>query len=113
MSDYGCYNVSEPPIDAPRDPMYKSEREVSKVHLNCIILQVPHRAFFSPHIYHVVGHNLRILGICLEDQLPSPAHRVYTCFLPQVRFRLLPSDMIFETTPAICLASGDLTWKET
>ncbi|KAL8110319.1 PLASTID TRANSCRIPTIONALLY ACTIVE protein 6, chloroplastic isoform X2 [Apium graveolens] len=30
-SDYGCYNVSEPPIDAPRDPMYKSEREVSKV----------------------------------------------------------------------------------
>ncbi|KAL8110318.1 PLASTID TRANSCRIPTIONALLY ACTIVE protein 6, chloroplastic isoform X1 [Apium graveolens] len=32
-SDYGCYNVSEPPIDAPRDPMYKSEREVSKVFL--------------------------------------------------------------------------------
>lgn len=31
MSDYGCYNVTEPPIDAPRDPMYKSEREVSKV----------------------------------------------------------------------------------
>ncbi|XP_009793143.1 PLASTID TRANSCRIPTIONALLY ACTIVE protein 6, chloroplastic [Nicotiana sylvestris] len=33
MSDYGCYNVTEPPIDAPRDPMYKSEREVSKVFL--------------------------------------------------------------------------------
>ncbi|KAL2893988.1 von Willebrand factor [Bienertia sinuspersici] len=32
-SDYGCYNVTEPPIDAPRDPMYKSEREVSKVFL--------------------------------------------------------------------------------
>lgn len=33
MSDYGCYNVTEPPIDAPRDPMYKSEREVLKVFL--------------------------------------------------------------------------------
>ncbi|XP_020548254.1 uncharacterized protein LOC105159444 isoform X2 [Sesamum indicum] len=31
QSDYGCYNVTEPPIDAPRDPMYKSEREVLKV----------------------------------------------------------------------------------
>ncbi|KAK6939926.1 hypothetical protein RJ641_029457 [Dillenia turbinata] len=30
MSDYGCYNVTEPPIDAPRDPMYKSEREITK-----------------------------------------------------------------------------------
>ncbi|KAF8041327.1 hypothetical protein BT93_A0056 [Corymbia citriodora subsp. variegata] len=33
MSDYGCYNVTEPPIDAPRDPMYKSEREITKVFL--------------------------------------------------------------------------------
>ncbi|XP_042475017.1 PLASTID TRANSCRIPTIONALLY ACTIVE protein 6, chloroplastic isoform X2 [Macadamia integrifolia] len=32
-SDYGCYNVTEPPIDAPRDPLYKSEREVMKVFL--------------------------------------------------------------------------------
>lgn len=32
-SDYGCYNVTEPPIDAPRDPLYKSEREISKVRL--------------------------------------------------------------------------------
>lgn len=32
-SDYGCYNVTEPPIDAPRDPMYKSEKEVLKVFL--------------------------------------------------------------------------------
>lgn len=32
-SDYGCYNVTEPPIDAPRDPMYKSEREIWKVYL--------------------------------------------------------------------------------
>ncbi|KAJ8773359.1 hypothetical protein K2173_028536 [Erythroxylum novogranatense] len=32
-SDYGWYNVTEPPIDAPRDPMYKSEKEVSKVFL--------------------------------------------------------------------------------
>ncbi|KAF8088448.1 hypothetical protein N665_0541s0013, partial [Sinapis alba] len=31
MSDYGCYNVTEPPIDAPRDPLYKFEREISKV----------------------------------------------------------------------------------
>ncbi|MBA0738147.1 hypothetical protein Gogos_011552 [Gossypium gossypioides] len=31
MSDYGCYNVTEPPIDAPRDPLYKTEREVMKV----------------------------------------------------------------------------------
>ncbi|KAJ4965506.1 hypothetical protein NE237_017355 [Protea cynaroides] len=30
-SDYGCYNVTEPPIDAPRDPLYKSEREVLKI----------------------------------------------------------------------------------
>lgn len=36
MSDYGCYNVTEPPIDAPRDPMYKSEREVSKVWMSSI-----------------------------------------------------------------------------
>ncbi|KAK6115599.1 hypothetical protein DH2020_007868 [Rehmannia glutinosa] len=33
QSDYGCYNVTEPPIDAPRDPMYKSEREVLKLEL--------------------------------------------------------------------------------
>ncbi|KAK8572316.1 hypothetical protein V6N13_047920 [Hibiscus sabdariffa] len=33
MSDYGCYNVTEPPIDAPRDPLYKTEREVMKVFL--------------------------------------------------------------------------------
>lgn len=33
VSDYGCYNVTEPPIDAPRDPMYKSEREIHKVFL--------------------------------------------------------------------------------
>ncbi|KAL6962234.1 PLASTID TRANSCRIPTIONALLY ACTIVE protein 6, chloroplastic [Sarracenia purpurea var. burkii] len=32
-SDYGCYNVTEPPIDAPRDPLYKSEREITKVFL--------------------------------------------------------------------------------
>lgn len=32
-TDYGCYNVTEPPIDAPRDPMYKSEREIFKVFL--------------------------------------------------------------------------------
>ncbi|XP_052202821.1 PLASTID TRANSCRIPTIONALLY ACTIVE protein 6, chloroplastic-like [Diospyros lotus] len=32
-SDYGCYNIREPPIDAPRDPLYKSEREISKVFL--------------------------------------------------------------------------------
>ncbi|XP_030937036.1 uncharacterized protein LOC115962270 isoform X2 [Quercus lobata] len=31
MSDYGCYNVTEPPIDAPRDPLYKTEREIFKV----------------------------------------------------------------------------------
>ncbi|KAL0755296.1 hypothetical protein Bca101_092964 [Brassica carinata] len=33
MSDYGCYNVTEPPIDSPRDPLYKSERDISKVFL--------------------------------------------------------------------------------
>ncbi|KAF6147960.1 hypothetical protein GIB67_001535 [Kingdonia uniflora] len=33
QSDYACYNVTEPPIDAPRDPMYKSEREIMKVFL--------------------------------------------------------------------------------
>ncbi|XP_039020912.1 uncharacterized protein LOC120152878 [Hibiscus syriacus] len=33
VSDYSCYNVTEPPIDAPRDPLYKSEREVMKVFL--------------------------------------------------------------------------------
>lgn len=33
QSDYGCYNVTEPPIDALRDPMYKSEKEVLKVFL--------------------------------------------------------------------------------
>ncbi|KAJ6820019.1 uncharacterized protein M6B38_122735 [Iris pallida] len=32
-TNYGCYNVTEPPIDAPRDPMYKTEREVLKVFL--------------------------------------------------------------------------------
>ncbi|KAK7351092.1 hypothetical protein VNO77_10272 [Canavalia gladiata] len=33
QSDYGCYNVTEPPIDAPRDPLYKTEREIQKVYL--------------------------------------------------------------------------------
>ncbi|KAI4337861.1 hypothetical protein L6164_016229 [Bauhinia variegata] len=32
-SDFGCYNVTEPPIDAPRDPLYKTEREIQKVFL--------------------------------------------------------------------------------
>ncbi|KAG5045647.1 hypothetical protein JHK82_015034 [Glycine max] len=31
QSDYGSYNVTEPPIDAPRDPLYKTEREILKV----------------------------------------------------------------------------------
>ncbi|WVZ11108.1 hypothetical protein V8G54_015638 [Vigna mungo] len=30
QSDYGSYNVMEPPIDAPRDPLYKTEREILK-----------------------------------------------------------------------------------
>lgn len=34
QSDYGCYNVTEPPIDAPRDPLYKSEKEVLKVRVD-------------------------------------------------------------------------------
>ncbi|KAG9457149.1 hypothetical protein H6P81_001657 [Aristolochia fimbriata] len=33
QSDYGCYNVTEPPIDAPRDPLYKSTKEIHKVFL--------------------------------------------------------------------------------
>ncbi|XP_061362969.1 PLASTID TRANSCRIPTIONALLY ACTIVE protein 6, chloroplastic [Gastrolobium bilobum] len=33
QSDYGCYNVTEPPIDAPRDPLYKTEREIQKAYL--------------------------------------------------------------------------------
>ncbi|KAK7282686.1 hypothetical protein RIF29_11662 [Crotalaria pallida] len=33
LSDYGAYNVTEPPIDAPRDPLYKTAREVMKVYL--------------------------------------------------------------------------------
>lgn len=32
-TDFGCYNVTEPPIDAPRDPLYKTEREIFKVFL--------------------------------------------------------------------------------
>ncbi|XP_072955112.1 PLASTID TRANSCRIPTIONALLY ACTIVE protein 6, chloroplastic [Typha angustifolia] len=32
-SNFGCYNVTEPPIDAPRDPMYKTDREILKVFL--------------------------------------------------------------------------------
>ncbi|ONI34595.1 hypothetical protein PRUPE_1G489500 [Prunus persica] len=32
-SDFSCYNVTEPPIDAPRDPLYKSERDVLKVYM--------------------------------------------------------------------------------
>ncbi|RWV94356.1 hypothetical protein BHE74_00043838 [Ensete ventricosum] len=30
-TNFGCYNVMEPPIDAPRDPLYKTEREILKV----------------------------------------------------------------------------------
>ncbi|KAL5993108.1 hypothetical protein ACLOJK_014029 [Asimina triloba] len=30
-SDYGRYNVTEPPIDAPRDPLYKSTKEILKL----------------------------------------------------------------------------------
>ncbi|XP_027338431.1 uncharacterized protein LOC113852403 [Abrus precatorius] len=33
QSDFGSYNVTEPPIDAPRDPLYKTEREILKVYL--------------------------------------------------------------------------------
>ncbi|XP_020101477.1 uncharacterized protein LOC109719311 [Ananas comosus] len=32
-SNFGCYNVTEPPIDAPRDPLYKTDREILKVFL--------------------------------------------------------------------------------
>ncbi|KAG0487670.1 hypothetical protein HPP92_009765 [Vanilla planifolia] len=32
-TDFGSYNVTEPPIDAPRDPLYKTEREIYKVFL--------------------------------------------------------------------------------
>ncbi|KAG6491027.1 hypothetical protein ZIOFF_052359 [Zingiber officinale] len=30
-SNFGSYNVTEPPIDAPRDPLYKTEREIMKI----------------------------------------------------------------------------------
>lgn len=30
QSDFGCDNVTEPPVDALRDPLYKSEREIYK-----------------------------------------------------------------------------------
>ncbi|XP_062022271.1 PLASTID TRANSCRIPTIONALLY ACTIVE protein 6, chloroplastic [Rosa rugosa] len=33
QSEFSCYNVTEPPIDAPRDPLYKTERDVFKVYL--------------------------------------------------------------------------------
>ncbi|CAA0813404.1 plastid transcriptionally active 6 [Striga hermonthica] len=33
QSDYGRYNVTEPPVDALRDPLYKSERQIFKVFL--------------------------------------------------------------------------------
>ncbi|KAE8648326.1 hypothetical protein Csa_023109, partial [Cucumis sativus] len=39
-SDYGCYNVIEPPIDAPRDPLYKSEKEVLKVSPRYVRIEV-------------------------------------------------------------------------
>ncbi|XP_050365133.1 PLASTID TRANSCRIPTIONALLY ACTIVE protein 6, chloroplastic [Argentina anserina] len=32
-SEYASYNVTEPPIDAPRDPLYKTERDILKVYL--------------------------------------------------------------------------------
>ncbi|WOL16618.1 hypothetical protein Cni_G25406 [Canna indica] len=32
-TNFGRYNVTEPPIDAPRDPLYKTEREILKVFL--------------------------------------------------------------------------------
>ncbi|XXG87091.1 hypothetical protein AAC387_Pa11g1867 [Persea americana] len=32
-SDYGCHNVTEPPIDALRDPLYKHTKEILKVFL--------------------------------------------------------------------------------
>ncbi|KAL9255056.1 PLASTID TRANSCRIPTIONALLY ACTIVE protein 6, chloroplastic-like protein [Drosera capensis] len=33
MSEYGGYNQTEPPIEALRDPLYKTEREIFKVFL--------------------------------------------------------------------------------
>lgn len=33
QSDFGCDNVTEPPVDARRDPLYKSEREIEKAFL--------------------------------------------------------------------------------
>ncbi|XP_042423945.1 PLASTID TRANSCRIPTIONALLY ACTIVE protein 6, chloroplastic-like, partial [Zingiber officinale] len=30
-SNFGSYNVTEPPIDAPRDPLYKTERKIMKI----------------------------------------------------------------------------------
>ncbi|ERM94615.1 hypothetical protein AMTRI_Chr03g49540 [Amborella trichopoda] len=32
-SDYAYYHVTEPPIDGPRDPLYKSERGIMKIFL--------------------------------------------------------------------------------
>ncbi|CAL5203918.1 unnamed protein product [Lathyrus oleraceus] len=32
-SDFGCDNVTEPPVEARRDPLYKHEREIEKVFL--------------------------------------------------------------------------------
>ncbi|KAK2390393.1 PLASTID TRANSCRIPTIONALLY ACTIVE protein 6, chloroplastic [Trifolium repens] len=33
QSDFGCDNVTEPPVSARRDPLYKYEREIEKVFL--------------------------------------------------------------------------------
>ncbi|KAL2347910.1 hypothetical protein Fmac_001910 [Flemingia macrophylla] len=37
QSDYGSYNVTEPPIDAPRDPLYKTEREILKTQTSALM----------------------------------------------------------------------------
>lgn len=34
QSDFGVYNVTEPPIDAPRGPLYKTDREIQKVRIH-------------------------------------------------------------------------------
>ena len=59
-SDFGCYNVTEPPIDAPRDPLYNSEREILKVIASSLCIFTVKVLVFIQHCPHSSPVDLKI-----------------------------------------------------
>lgn len=120
-SDYGCYNVTEPPIDAPRDPLYKSERETLKVfltkHYRNRRLGDPEFMLDFEEIYVIDSKNKSITRAKVVVTVPEGRKRDRKNDLLVIRdngnsFKIIPSNKRDDPTTVIEKEEWDKTRKD-